>query len=93
MAAQGHGLSEGEVTPLTMSMYLPMPSYTVSMDDSASRLVASRTFSSTTNVASYTKLSSPIYKKKREKRRETREEKRGHNKSSQPRHKTLLPNY
>jgi len=50
--------------PLVMSVYLLTLSYTVGMDDLASRLMTSKSCSSTTSVASYTKLSSPIYKKK-----------------------------
>jgi len=43
------------------------------MDDLSIRLMASRSYSSTTSVAFYTKSSSPIYKEREE--RETREEK------------------
>jgi len=44
----------------------------VEMDDLTSRLMASRNLSSTISVAFYTKLSSPIYLKKKRERDEGR---------------------
>jgi len=69
-------------------MYLSMSSCTIAMDDLASRLMAFRNFSSTTSVASYTKSSSRIYLKNKERK----DKKRGHKKRRRSRHKPYLPN-